>query len=177
MTPQQVGQNIISFIFSPQFTGTLWFIRAVFIFFSLLLLGAITILLIKSSWLNLRYVINAKEFFGPKYFEVKKFLKQWENISKRLKSTKEAEWKLGVIEANNFFGEILARMGKPGTTVAEQLQKIDPAVFPGLDIDMITEALAVCNNITHDPDYRLTLEQAEKAIKIYEKTLKDLDIL
>jgi hypothetical protein len=52
------------------------------------------------------------------------------------------------------------------------LQKVTAGTLP--NVEEVWEAHKIRNNIVHDPDYRLSLDEAKRALEIYEKALTDL---
>jgi hypothetical protein len=58
--------------------------------------------------------------------------------------------------------------------LGERLKQLDNNILPNLP--QVFEAHKIRNNVVFDPDYKLTFEEAEKAIKIYEKSLQDLEV-
>jgi len=85
----------------------------------------------------------------------------------------ESEYKLAVIEADNMVNETLKRMGYGGESLGERLEKLTAATLS--NIEEIKEAHQVRNNIIHDPNYRLSLDDARKVLSIFEKAFKDLE--
>jgi len=71
--------------------------------------------------------------------------------------------------------DILKRMGYSGETLGERLNKLTIASLPNLE--EAKEAHKIRNNIVHDPDYRLSLDEAKKTIETYERALTDLQAL
>ena len=169
--------NIISFsnIIYPSFKGPLLIFKALFIGFSLILLICISLLILRTNWLKHLILQDFFEFFTYRPYGVRKLVKQWVKITGRLEAGLESEYKLAVIEADSMFDDILKRMGYGGETLGERLKQISPAVLP--NVEELLEAHKIRNNIVHDPDYRLSLDEAKKAIAIYEKTLTDLGAL
>lgn len=154
-----------------------WFviIRAIFIIISLFLLITIIYFISKSSWKNFRFLESTTEFFTYKPYGAGKIVKQWEKIKHRLKTASEAESKLIIIEADSILNEALGKMGFTGQTLEERLKRLGSDLLS--NIEELLEAHKICNNIIHDPDYRLNLEETKRIILIYEKTLIDLQIL
>jgi hypothetical protein len=175
MNTQKFVQDFISFIFNPPSGGWLLYIETAFILASLTLLIVIIYLLSKSTWLDLLFGINLKEFMRFKALGEKKLLNQWAKINKRLEAKKEDEYKMAVIEADSLLDEIFQNMGYKGETVEERMRQAPPETLP--DIDKILEAHRIRNNIAHDPDYKLSLEQAKETLGTYEKALKDLEAI
>jgi hypothetical protein len=66
-------------------------------------------------------------------------------------------------------------MGYVGETMGERMEKINVAVLP--NIEDVWAAHKIRNNIVHDPDFRLSLDETKRAISIYEKALTDLGAL
>lgn len=105
----------------------------------------------------------------------KKALKEWAAIAQRFRRGSEAELKLAVIEADKLFDDTIKRMGFTGETMSERLKKITPAQLSV--IDDIWNAHKVRNNIVHTPDYKLSRLEAEAAIAVYEKALKEWGLI
>jgi len=163
--------NVFSFILSPVL---LFYIKTIFIVLGFTFLIWIVLLLLKNSWLKRRFLENWVEFFAYRPFGVKKTFKQWAKITKRLETGKEAECKLAVIEADSLLNDIFKEMGYSGETIEEILKQLDSTTLP--NIKQIWEAHKIRNNVVHDPDYRLTLDEAKKTLGIFEKALRDLEM-
>jgi len=158
----------------PQTSEIFFYFRLSFIAIFIFFLLGIFMLLLKASWLKRRFLEDISEFSTNKPFGAKKPLKGWIKITKKLESGKESEYKLAIIEADNLLNNIFEKMGYKGETIEVKLKKLGPTILP--DIDKIYQAHKVRNNIVYDPDYQLTLDQAKKAIDIYEKAFRDLEL-
>lgn len=168
-------EEIISFVLFPPDSVWLSAVKIVFAVFSLFLIAAIFFLLLKSSWLKARALFDIFEFFTYRPYGAKKATKQWLKISARLNTPLESEYKLAVIEADSMFDDTLKRMNYGGDSLLERLEKVPQDILP--DVEKVRLAHKVRNNIVHDPDYRLGLEEAKSALLSYEKALIDLGIL
>lgn len=171
----QETSNIISYIFNPTFSGWFLIAKIIFIVFSLFFLGVIIFVLLRSKWLKYRLLEDLSEFLTYKPYGVRRMVKQWAKTTGRLATALESEYKLALIEADSIFDDILKRMGYAGTTLEERLEKLTSATLP--NIDQIWEAHKIRNNIVHDPDYRLSLDEARKTLETYEQALRDLQAL
>ena len=100
---------------------------------------------------------------------------RWDEIQKHLNSTKEAEWKFAVIEADSLVDYILKSSGYPGDTMGERLKNIDKSQI--VTLDYLWEAHKIRNRLAHDMNYFLRYGEAKRAIQLYEKTLKELQAL
>lgn len=155
--------------------GTLLTLKIVFLIISLLLLAGIVFLLKKSSWLETRYALDIKDFMEAKTSRDVKYDRMWAKILKRLNKRSESEWKIAIIEADSFLGQILEKMGYQGETLGERLQKVDATILPSLSI--VWQAHKLRNNIVHDPDFKISRNEVETNIRFYEKALRDLNVL
>ena len=100
---------------------------------------------------------------------------RWDEIQKHLNSTKEAEWKFAVIEADSLVDHVLKSSGYPGDTMGERLKNIDKSQI--VTLDYLWEAHKIRNRLAHDMNYFLRYGEAKRAIQLYEKTLKELQAL
>lgn len=168
-------ENIISYLISPSFSGWLLIFKILFIVFGLILIGFIIFVLVKTTWLRRLILWDLQEFLTYRPYGVLRIAKQWAKTLARLETGMESEYKLAVIEADSLLYEILNKMGFSGETLGEKLDKLTTVSLPNLED--IREAHKIRNNIVHDPDYRLSLEEARKILAIYEKALSDLQAL
>lgn len=166
--------NILSFILSPANKVIFLLLKIIFVFFSLLFIAGAVVLLIRNTWLKRRYLEDMIEFTTYRPYGVKETFKQWSRILKRLETNKEADYKLAIIEADGLLDDVFKKMGYKGESIGDRLKQIDAGTLP--NIDQIWEAHKVRNNVVHDPDYRLTLDQAKKTLAIYEQTFRYLEI-
>lgn len=164
----------MEFFLSPNPTIIL-VLKIVFGSISLFLIISIIYFIVKSNYLITVYLRDVTEVLSYKPYGTRKIVKQWNKIKSRLDLSSEAEHKLAVIEADNLLNETLERMGYDGDTVGEKLKQITSIRLP--DIDQILEAHKIRNNIVYDPDYQLSLDQGQRALEIYEKTLQELQVL
>lgn len=151
-----------------------FYLKIIFIIFAIFSVIGIVLLLLKNSWLKRRFLEDWTEFFTYRPFGVKKTFKQWQKITKRLEAANEAECKLAVIEADSLLDEVLKKAGYSGETTGERLKQMDSTVLP--NIEDVWQAHKIRNNVVHDPDYRLILDQAKKTLAIYEQALRDLEM-
>lgn len=115
------------------------------------------------------------EFIKQKEFPITVRAEKWLNIKKRLDSFSPSDWKLAVIEADVILDDLLKRMGYKGKTLGERLKSINPANFAS--INEVWEAHKMRNRIAHEPESALSKDEAEKAILLYEKALKEFEYI
>lgn len=170
----EINNKIISFLIEPQFTGALYYIRAVFISISAILFFAILILFSKSSWFKHRYAENTKEFVSYSPLKGGKISKNWGQIIERLKGGTDGDYKMAIIEADNMLLESLEKMEIKGDSFSEKLSQINAEKLK--NIEDVKIAHKIRNNIVYDPDYKITEEEAKRAIDIYRVSFQNLDI-
>ena len=138
-------------------------------------LGFVIFMLFRTEWARFKYNLDVTEFFTFRPYGVRRISKQWAKIEKRLDSGDESEYKLAVIEADDIFGEILKRLGISGKTLSERLLNITPTIIPNLD-DVIS-AHQTRDSIVHDPNFKLSLNEAQKILEVFGIAFRGLDLL
>ena len=165
-------ENLIQYITSPPDFSWLPIVKFVFIGFSLLLSGFIIFTFFAGSWIEWLLLYDISEFFTYKPFGVRRLEKAWKKVLTRTETGLESEYKLAVIEADSMLDDVLKRMGFSGETLEERLGKLTVATLP--NIEEIRGSHRIRNNIVHDPDYRLSLDESRKILGVYEQAFKDL---
>ncbi len=168
-----VIDNIVYLKFIP-----FWIINTVKIsFIGFFVIGVVFLVFLfaKSSWAKFMVYDEANMFSNYRSYGLQKITKAWEKIVKRLSSNLNSEYKLAIIEADDLLNNILKKMGYSGETMGDRLKQVTLDMVA--NIEDLKEAHILRNNIVHDPDFSLSLEQAKKNVKIYEETFKNLNML
>ena len=100
---------------------------------------------------------------------------RWEEIIRHLESSREAEWKFSIIEADKMVDDLLKQAGYPGETMGERLMNIEKGQL--LSLQGLWEGHKIRNKLAHDTNYFLRYAEARQAIKFYEEALKELQAL
>ena len=169
---EDLYNNINSFIMAPQVEGWLLILKISFIAFSLGLIVFMIFLLVKSSWLKFLILYDTAEFMSFRPYGVKRLEKRWGKITVRLDTGLESEYKIAIIEADSMMDDTLKRMGYGGESLGERLEKLTPATLP--NIENIRQVHQIRNNIIHDPDYKLSLDDAKNLLEVYERAFREL---
>jgi len=135
--------------------------KIIFIVISVIFLGFIIYLSLKTTYLRLLLIENIENSLSWKDYGQSKVLKKWKKIKKRLKKNNHLEHKLALIEAAKLLEDILKKMGKNEISLADKLREL--------------EIHNIYKEIAEDPDYKLTKTEAEEVIEILEKSLKELE--
>jgi len=167
--------TIIQFILTPNFSGWLAVLRIFFLVLSLALSGFIIFALFRTLWLKRLILWDLQEIVTYRPFGVRRIVGEWSKTRARLDTGMESEYKLAIIEADSIIDDILSKMGFGGASLGERLEKLTAVSLPNLE--ELKAAHMTRNNIVHDPNYRLSLDEARQAIAIFEKSLTDLQAL
>ena len=101
---------------------------------------------------------------------------QWEIILKHMGSENHAEWKLGILEADNILDELLEERGYRGETLGDRLKFAESKGLKTLNDAW--EAHKARNIIVHEEATSpLNKRDARKIIDLYEKVFKELGYL
>lgn len=165
----------IEFLFSAEIKDALLIPKIFFGLLSLIFVIAMIYFAKDSGYFRIRLWQDVVEIFTVRNYGVSRIVKRWNKIQNRLELAPESEHKLAIIEADDLLSEILKRMGHQGETLGDRLQHLTSPQLSNLE--QVREAHKVRNNIVHDPDYRLSLDQARKVLEIYEEAFKNLQAL
>jgi len=141
---------------------------------SLILTGAIIVLLIKSQIIA-NQLFKCRSFIEGTRYEKRKTIKIWKKIIKLVSENSELSRKSAILLANKLLEEMLERAGWPGRNLEEKLSKINPAQLP--DLEKIRAAHQASLKILKDPDFPLEQKEAISILTIYEKAFKDFGLL
>lgn len=167
-------KDFIYFISSPEIQDALFPVKLVFIAFAMFFLAAVIYFMVNSSWLQYKFLEDVTEFFSWQSYGLRQISKKWERIKKRVEIGTESEYKLAIIEADDFLTEVLEDGGYEGKDFQDSLQKAGRLIAPILS--EVTSAHEVRNSIVYNPDYRLDAEQAKKILRIYESAINTIGI-
>ena len=102
-------------------------------------------------------------------------MREWAMISSRLNSQDEKQYRAAILEADQLVYKSLELQGYSGGNFAERIAQVPPGSFTALDI--VRDVHELSKKIILDNKLRITKEHAQNALDVYEKFLKNLDIL
>ncbi|MDP2736038.1 MAG: hypothetical protein Q8P12_07610 [bacterium] len=165
----------LSLVNNPGLQSALFPFRVVLGAAGILMLAFVLFIIARTAWLKFAVLFDVTEFFTFRPYGLRRMAKKWEKVTARLETANEAEYKLAIIEADSMLNEILLRLGFRGETLGDRLKTLTPAIVPNLrDVE---EAHRIRNNVVHDPDFRLSLEEAKRTLGIYEAAFRNLDLI
>lgn len=167
-------RDFIYFISSPGIQEMLFPVKLVFIFFAMFFLCAVIYFYFKSSYMQYQFLQDITEFFSWRAYGLREVEKRWNKIKKNIKSGTENEYKLAIIEADDFLYQTLEESGYQGETFEELVNNVSKKMMPNLE--NILDFHSIRNSIVYYPSYRLDLEKAKKILSDYESTIKNLSL-
>jgi hypothetical protein len=147
-------------------------------FFSILisaaLIAGIVVIVIKTNWLGVR-VERFRHIVLKTNLPREVAKKEWAKIESHFYKGDENDLKIAVIEADKLLEEALREAGIRGSHLGDRLKNLKPAQLPNLD--QVWQAHRLRNDIVHQPTFKLKRDLAERALHIYEETLRDFHLL
>ncbi|MBI5138472.1 MAG: hypothetical protein HZA95_01590 [Candidatus Vogelbacteria bacterium] len=159
---------------SEGFVNSFIYIEAVLVIIGALGIAAIVYFMIEKKKIEQ----NLSNTFAEKYRSKKVGPQKnviWDSIQKHLATDSNTEWKLAVIEADKILDEATVKRGFVGDTLGERLKNADESVLSNLEDAW--EAHKIRNRIAHEPGYHLTRRDAQRAISMFERVFKELNVI
>ncbi len=166
---------IVDFLLDPELTGWLLLLKTFFLLISLAMIGFIIFALLKTSWLDKYLIRDVQEFLTYRHYGLSETKKKWKEIEDHFEGGIESELKLAIVEANSLLDNVLRIMTYKGHNLGERLDKINTDILENLK--EVKKAHQLYSDIVHDPTYRLTFKEAEKALNAYRDALVHLNAL
>jgi hypothetical protein len=167
-------KDFIYFISSSQIQDMLFPVKMVFIFCSLFFLLFVIYFMVNSSWLQYKFLEDVTEFFSWQAYGQREMTKQWDRIKKRTESGAESDYKLAIIDADDFLAEVLDSRGYDGKDFEETINKAGRLIAPILKD--VLKAHEIRNSIVYNPDYKLSAAEAKKVLDTYESAVNNIGL-
>lgn len=107
--------------------------------------------------------------------EKNKNSEEWQKILAKSASENESDRKVALIAADTLIEKILALAGYSGENLGEKLKNIEASDLDSLQD--LWEAHKIRNRIAHEADYKLSREDAARALSLYERALHELEYI
>ena len=121
------------------------------------------------------FVQDTVEFLSWQSYGLREINKRWQDIIKKTTTGLEAEYKIALIEAEDFLYQILEERGYEGDTFEEMVKNARQKM--SLDFKEILLGHTIRNAIVYDPDYRLDNEKARQLLVMYERAIKNMALV
>lgn len=144
-------------------------------------------------WGIVLFLIGALIYVSFKYYELREMEKEvygdilenvaqkasetdrnirWEQVLVNLDSINEADWRVGIMEADNMLSEMLDAMEYHGDTIGEKLKSIEQSDF--LTLSQAWEAHKFRNKIAHEgASFTFTKREADRIIDFYRQVFEE----
>lgn len=164
-------QSFLVYVGSTQFIGDL----KIWSFLITLVFGSLVIFLVIKMQILDKWFKNMGNFLFTSAFPKRHMNKAWKKIISRLNQNDEANLRLVLIEADDFFDGLLIQMKLPGESMADRLSYVDPAQIS--NIDEILQAHKLRDLIVFNSEYPITRNEIEAGVRAYETALKQLEFI
>jgi hypothetical protein len=165
-------RDFIYFISSSQIQDMLFPVKLVFVSCGAIFLVFVIYFMLNSSWLQYKFLEDVSEFFSWQAYGQRALTRQLGKIKKRIETGAEADYKLAIIDADDFLMEVLDSGGYEGKDLVEMLTRAGRLVAPVLKD--VLKAHEIRDAIVYNPDYKLSADQAKKALETYENAIKSI---
>jgi len=149
-------------------------VKIVFIFCSVFFLVFVIYFMVNSSWLQYKFLEDATEFFSWQAYGAREMSKQWDKIKKRTESGAESDYKLAIIDADDFLEEVLDNRGYDGKDFEDSIKKAGRLVAEMAE-DII-RAHETRNSIVYNPDFKISVDQAKKVLDTFEAAVNSIGL-
>jgi len=167
-------KEFIYFISSPEIQGILLPVKIVFIFFSLFFLVAVIYFMFNSTWMRYKFLEDTFEFFSWKSYGTKQIEKTWSRIKSRIDSGIESEFKLAIIEAEDFLNETLDERGYEEGDFQEKVKSASNSST--LNLPQLFWSHEIRNSVVYNPDFKISKEEATKVLQAYKSAIDSIGL-
>ena len=126
--------------------------------------------MINSSWLQYKFLEDVGEFFSWKAYGDREMSKKWDKIKKRIKSGSESDYRLAIIDADDLLLQVLDERGYEGDNLVDVINKAGK-LMESISKDVLA-AHEARNSIVYNPDFKLSADQAQKLLSVYESAVR-----
>lgn len=106
---------------------------------------------------------------SPKKLNVDKYRSDWLAIEQKLKKSDDATYQLAVLHADRLLDAALRDKRVQGQTMGERMKNVKWS-----KVDDIWKAHKLRNRIAHEPDTKVSYDQARRALASFRRGLKDI---
>lgn len=168
-------KDFIYFVNSDSIQDVLFPVKLAFILFAAFFFCALIYLYVNSSYLKYKFLEDLIEFFAWEAYGSKELNRRWRAIIKRTDTGSEKEYKLAIMEADDFLKQVLEDADFQGKNMEELVKAAGRRVVS--NTDDILAAHQVRNVLVYDVNYKLDANQARKILQDYEKAIKGASAL
>jgi len=142
--------------------------------FSVILLVAIVILIIRSERLTL-WIDEKVDEYRIGSLSQRRNTRAWKRILSKIRSDETDDWKKALEDADKIFGELLRVSGHKGRTIGDRLTQVLPGAIPNLEL--LKEAHQFREYMAQDKNYPVTHELALKYLGAYRDAFLEMGLI
>lgn len=167
-------KDLMDFLASSQLQYELLPLKIFFIMFTLLFFALVMYLYTHSSYIKYHYMQNVSEILSGQAGGSGDIGIRWKKLIKRTESGNEKDFKLAIVEADEFLHQMLEERGYEGGSFEAMVKSVGTKIMP--NVQEVLNAHEVRNSIVYDLNYKLDIEKAKKILDEYEKTIENLAV-
>jgi len=167
-------KDFIYFISSPELQDMLFPVKLTFILFAVFFLVFVVYFMLNSSWLQYKFLEDVTEFFSWQAYGQREMQKQWNKIKKRTESGAESDYKLSIIDADDYLIQVLDNRGYEGDNFEDSIKNAG-RLMASLAAEILS-AHEVRNAIVYNPDYKLSTVEAKRILDVYEMAVNNIGL-
>jgi hypothetical protein len=167
-------KNFIYFISSSELQDYLFPVKLIFVLFTAFFFAGVIYFMINSSWLQYKFLEDVTEFFSWQSYGMRAISKRLVKIRKKIESGVESDYKLSIIEADDFLVEILDEGGFGDDNFEVSIKKASNMLSG--NIGEILSAHEVRNSIIYNPDFKISSDQTKKLLDVYESVINSIGL-
>jgi len=172
-------KEIISYIGNINWESIFYVVRWIFITFDIILVILFVLVFRKALEYRSKFVaFPGGRKSKKKKTEAKKFdfSPQWKKILTTVEAGGSDASLLAIIEADKLVDTALKNLKFEGEYIAERLEQVGK-VMDLKTIDDVWRVHRIRNNLVHTPGFQVSQSQVNDVLKVYEKFLKELNVL
>ncbi len=158
----------------PSIYGFYSVLRIIFTIVTLFFIGVLIFVFFASDYKMYRYQEWHSEYKKRKPYWGIKLNQNWDDVLKQANDDNESERKLAIIEADDMINDALSQMGYSGEDLIAKLDGLNKEIIP--KIEELKTAHRLKRDLVCDPNKSISKEEAQRVLKDYEETFKDLQI-
>jgi hypothetical protein len=173
MTVSETLLSIFSYLFSPELQQSLYPMKIVFFIFGFFFFAGTVWFFFNTTWFKKIFLQNFIEMITYKGYWRVGAKNKWDKITSKIKKHRESDCKLALIEAESMLDEVLSQRGYTGS-LGEKLNQIKADTVS--NIEEVRGAHAIIRDIKHDPNYKISVNQADWILDNYRKMFREIDV-
>ncbi len=107
--------------------------------------------------------------------ELGKYQLRWNKVNQQIESGDPIQRNIAVLECSQMLNEVLKAIGYEGDSLGERLDKLLPSQLD--NIDKLKASNEIKNKIVQDPNFQVSLEEADKIRAVVGRALDTFEVI